>query len=82
MGSEKVENLAFRDTWAFIAKKGGNNLLIILGMWDIEKEWCGMIVYTNVNYKHLRVALKPSIMDTYPHPIVSLNRSLPKKKDI
>ena len=32
MGSEKVENLAFRDTWAFIAKKGGNNLLIILGM--------------------------------------------------
>lgn len=23
MGSENIENLAFRDTWAFITKKGG-----------------------------------------------------------
>ncbi|XP_052102810.1 protein O-linked-mannose beta-1,2-N-acetylglucosaminyltransferase 1-like [Mytilus californianus] len=26
MGSEKIENLAFRDTWAFIVKKGGRKI--------------------------------------------------------
>ncbi|XP_076088215.1 protein O-linked-mannose beta-1,2-N-acetylglucosaminyltransferase 1-like isoform X1 [Mytilus galloprovincialis] len=26
MGSEKIENLAFRDTWAFIVKKGGKKI--------------------------------------------------------